>query len=130
MIAGRRSRRGTKRTSGWIVLWGALSTDGADEVWTVIGEMTFLSAVEAGRVTHAFRVRVQLLRGRFWGWRLFAGSVSGSFGKRRVRSCFGEIGGLWRSGLICLFLCILQRERVVGVILEGGLVWKVGLKGS
>ena len=51
------------------MLWGILSTDGADKVRTVVGKMTFLSAVEAGRVTHVFRVKVQLLKGRFWGWR-------------------------------------------------------------
>ena len=37
------------------MLWGVLSTDGADKVWTVVGKMTFLSAAEAGRVTHVFR---------------------------------------------------------------------------
>ena len=51
------------------MLWGIVSTDGADKVWTVVGKMPFLSAVEAGRVTHVFRVKVQLLKGRFWGWR-------------------------------------------------------------
>ena len=51
------------------MLWGALSTDGADEIWTVIGEMTFLSAVEAGRITHVFRIGILVLESRFWGWR-------------------------------------------------------------
>ena len=58
-----------EQTSGWIMLWGVFSTNGADKIRTVVGEMTFLPAVEAGRITHVFRVWVQLLEDWFWGWR-------------------------------------------------------------
>ena len=56
-------------TSGWIMLWGVFSTNSADKIRAVVGEMTFLSAVEAGRITHVFWVWVQLLEDWFWGWR-------------------------------------------------------------
>ena len=51
------------------MLWGVFSTNGADKIWTVVGEMTFLPAVEAGRIMHVFWVWVQLLEDWFWGWR-------------------------------------------------------------
>ena len=51
------------------MLWGALSTDGANESRAVISKMTFLSAMETGRVTHVFRIGIQLVEIWFWGWR-------------------------------------------------------------
>ena len=51
------------------MLWGVFSTDGADEIRAVVSEVTFLPAVETGRIMHVLRIWVQLLGNRFWRWR-------------------------------------------------------------
>ena len=61
MIVGWWSRGGAEWTCRWIVLWGMFSTDGADKIRAVVSKMTFLSAMEAGGITHVLRIKVQLL---------------------------------------------------------------------
>ena len=51
------------------MLRGMFSADGANESREVVNKMTFLSAMEASRVMHVFRIRIQLVEIQFWGWR-------------------------------------------------------------